>query len=84
MLLTMKSSHSGSPRTFSVNVYGKDTLSAAPLTSGANRSLFLIISLVAFALSVRYAVAQKVDLSVDASKPGSKIDRNIFGQFAEH
>jgi alpha-N-arabinofuranosidase len=29
-------------------------------------------------------VAQKVQLSVDASKAGAKIDRNIFGQFAEH
>jgi alpha-N-arabinofuranosidase len=29
-------------------------------------------------------VAQRVELSVDASKAGAKIDRNIFGQFAEH
>ena len=29
-------------------------------------------------------MAQKVELSVDASKTGAKIDRNIFGQFAEH
>jgi alpha-N-arabinofuranosidase len=28
--------------------------------------------------------AERVHLSVDASKPGAKIDRNIFGQFAEH
>jgi alpha-N-arabinofuranosidase len=28
--------------------------------------------------------AEKVELSVDASKTGAKIDRNIFGQFAEH
>jgi len=27
---------------------------------------------------------QRVELSVDVSKPGAKIDRNIFGQFAEH
>ena len=27
---------------------------------------------------------EKVQLSVDASKPGARIDRNIFGQFAEH
>ncbi len=25
-----------------------------------------------------------IHLSVDASKPGSKIDRNLFGQFAEN
>jgi alpha-N-arabinofuranosidase len=30
------------------------------------------------------AAADKVVLSVDASKTGAKIDRNIFGQFAEH
>src|ERR1044071_8227954 len=35
-------------------------------------------------LSISPAVAQKVELSVDASKAGAKIDRNIFGQFAEH
>jgi alpha-N-arabinofuranosidase len=28
--------------------------------------------------------AQKLDLTVDVSKAGAKIDRNIFGQFAEH
>lgn len=28
--------------------------------------------------------AEKIEISVDASKPGAKIDRNIFGQFAEH
>ena len=28
--------------------------------------------------------AQKVELSLDASTAGAKIDRNIFGQFAEH
>ena len=33
---------------------------------------------------VSFATAQKIELSVDASKSGPKIDRNIFGQFAEH
>jgi len=28
--------------------------------------------------------SEKVTLSIDLSKPGAKIDRNIFGQFAEH
>lgn len=28
--------------------------------------------------------AQKVELTIDTSKSGAKIDRNIFGQFAEH
>ena len=31
-----------------------------------------------------FVFAQKVNLTVDASKSGAKIDRNIFGQFAEH
>ena len=30
------------------------------------------------------AAAQSVAMSVDASRPGAKIDRNLFGQFAEH
>jgi len=30
------------------------------------------------------AVGETVQLSLDASRSGSKIDRNIFGQFAEH
>ena len=30
------------------------------------------------------ATAQKIRISIDASKAGAKIDRNIFGQFAEH
>jgi alpha-N-arabinofuranosidase len=28
--------------------------------------------------------ADKIALTVDVSKPGAKIDRNLFGQFAEH
>jgi alpha-N-arabinofuranosidase len=35
-------------------------------------------------MSVPAMAADKVELSVDASKTGVKIDRNIFGQFAEH
>jgi alpha-N-arabinofuranosidase len=30
------------------------------------------------------ALAQKVAVSIDSSQAGAKIDRNIFGQFAEH
>ena len=44
--------------------------------------------LVALALTGAGAVtviaADRIDLAVDASKSGAKIDRNIFGQFAEH
>jgi len=39
--------------------------------------LALILMIPAFA-------ADKVHLTIDASRPGAKIDRNIFGQFAEH
>ena len=48
------------------------------------RSSRVVIVLVTAALTVPVLLAQKVDLSVDASKTGARIDRNIFGQFAEH
>ena len=41
-------------------------------------------ALIAVTLTASVSAAQKIVLSVDASKPGAKIDRNIFGQFAEH
>ena len=34
--------------------------------------------------SVTLLAAQGVHLSIDASKTGAKIDRNVFGQFAEN
>jgi alpha-L-arabinofuranosidase len=34
--------------------------------------------------SLRGFSAENIHLSIDASKPGAKIDRNIFGQFAEN
>src|SRR5512138_2628373 len=43
-----------------------------------------LTALDAKATSPALAATVKVHLSVDASKPGAKIDRNIFGQFAEH
>jgi alpha-N-arabinofuranosidase len=43
------------------------------------RSLLASLTLLAVA-----AAAQKVQMSVDVSKAGAKIDRNLFGQFAEH
>jgi alpha-N-arabinofuranosidase len=45
------------------------------------RAIILVFILTALSAG---AVAQKVELSVDLSKGGAKIDRNIFGQFAEH
>jgi alpha-N-arabinofuranosidase len=32
----------------------------------------------------RPATTDRIELSVDAAKTGAKIDRNLFGQFAEH
>lgn len=36
------------------------------------------------ALAGSLFAADTIQLTVDAAKPGAKIDRNIFGQFAEH
>ncbi len=47
------------------------------------RSL-LFSAVIAVALTMPAVVADKAHLSVDVSKAGAKIDRNIFGQFAEH
>ena len=44
----------------------------------------LVIFVLAVLMSVPVVAADKVEISVDASKPGAKIDRNLFGQFAEH
>jgi alpha-N-arabinofuranosidase len=48
------------------------------------RALLLCLALIGVGITPPLAVAQKVELSVDASKTGAKIDRHIFGQFAEH
>jgi len=42
-----------------------------PLLAGAGRAVIAL-------------AADRIELAVDASKAGPKIDRNIFGQFAEH
>ena len=47
------------------------------------RRLALGLALIA-AAALPAAAADTVTLSVDVSKPGPKIDRQIFGQFAEH
>lgn len=46
--------------------------------------LFVSFALIGMGLAAPAIVAQKVELSVDVSNVGAKIDRNIFGQFAEH
>ena len=50
----------------------------------AIRALLCSFILTAIGGIAPFAHAQRVELSVDLSKPGAKIDRNIFGQFAEH
>src|ERR1043166_2414683 len=60
--------------------------SLVKLLSGFDRSLLMRSLLVPIVLGVFPAVIaqEKIQLSVDVSKPGARIDRNIFGQFAEH
>ena len=48
------------------------------------RAFLVVVTLVVLAIAAPRMAAQKVQLSIDASKPGVKIDRNLFGQFAEH
>jgi alpha-N-arabinofuranosidase len=48
------------------------------------RIRLISFALIIVTLTAPFVAAQKVDLTVDASKAGAKIDRNIFGQFAEH
>ena len=48
------------------------------------RPFLLSLSLVSIAVAAPVMAAEKVALSVDASRTGAKISRNIFGQFAEH
>lgn len=43
-----------------------------------------VITQIVIAFTATIVAAQKVDLLIDVSKTGAKIDRNIFGQFAEH
>ena len=48
------------------------------------RRLVLGLALVAAVSLPSATAAESVALSVDASRSGAKIDRNLFGQFAEH
>src|SRR5436190_19814400 len=55
------------------------------LAQGASRlihCLFVCFTLITAPMTA--LAADEVELSVDVSKAGAKIDRNIFGQFAEH
>jgi alpha-N-arabinofuranosidase len=48
------------------------------------RAFLVVVTLMFMAIGAPRMAAQKVELSIDVSKPGEKIDRNLFGQFAEH
>ena len=48
------------------------------------RSMRYALCLVAFACAAMAADKNAVSISVDAAGAGPKIDRNVFGQFAEH
>ena len=48
------------------------------------RRVLAVFCLLVLSSSAPLMAADNIHLSVDASKPGPKIDRNIFGQFAEN
>ena len=48
------------------------------------RSLCIALLAATFACSAAAAGNDGIPLTLDATRPGPKIDRNIFGQFAEH
>ena len=58
--------------------------SAVRRVSGVRHSLLAGFALMFIVSATPLLLAQTVQLSVDASKAGAKIDRNLFGQFAEH
>ena len=60
----------------------KSQLLANPARSGARLGWGMAV--LSLTLVATVASAQAVRLSVDVSKAGAKIDRNLFGQFAEH
>jgi alpha-N-arabinofuranosidase len=48
------------------------------------RTLPLILLLMAITVNAPATQTERVKLTIEASRPGAKIDRNLFGQFAEH
>jgi alpha-N-arabinofuranosidase len=67
-----------------VNGYPNGPFRASRLTASPFKHSLVIVALVMIALTASAVAADKVAVSVDVSKAGPKIDRNIFGQFAEH
>jgi alpha-N-arabinofuranosidase len=54
------------------------------LSASVTRALLFGFILMAVGTAAPFADGQKVEVSVDVSRAGAKIDRNLFGQFAEH
>ncbi|MGA9564588.1 MAG: alpha-L-arabinofuranosidase C-terminal domain-containing protein, partial [Candidatus Korobacteraceae bacterium] len=48
------------------------------------RSLLVGLAVIGLGLISSATATENIEVSIDASKAGAKIDRNIFGQFAEH
>jgi alpha-N-arabinofuranosidase len=48
------------------------------------RMLFVVLALIELAVPAAAMQREKIRLSIEIAKPGAKIDRHIFGQFAEH
>ena len=67
-----------------VNGYPNEPFRASCRTASRLQRSLLIVALITIALTASAIAADKIAVSVDASKAGPKIDRNIFGQFAEH
>jgi alpha-N-arabinofuranosidase len=44
----------------------------------------VILGSMSLFLGPQVSAQDKIQLSIDTTKTGPKIDRNIFGQFAEH
>ncbi len=59
-------------------------LALPPMRAFSTRTLLFGLILMGIGVAAPRAHAQKVEMTVDVSKAGAKIDRNIFGQFAEH
>ena len=59
-------------------------LNPAPKAVSLRRTLAVGVVLASLVLLTPAITAESIKLSIDTSKPGAKIDRHIFGQFAEH
>jgi alpha-L-arabinofuranosidase len=66
---------------FKSDSHSRLTIPGATVAACTALISFFVVSM---ALTAPAMAQDKIALSVDASKAGAKIDRNIFGQFAEH